>query len=200
MPSADRPLPLLLTSRLALCAPDPARVTLVRDFYRRNHEHFAPWDPLRGEGFYELDHHRGALERSARAWDDGVAFGWWMSPREGGEVDTSVIIGQMHFSGIARGVFHNAQLGYAIDARWQGRGLMLEGLRAALAEVFSPRVSLHRVQAAYRPENLRSATVLERLGFEREGYARDYLYIAGAWRDHVITALRNPQWCGDASA
>ena len=38
---------------------------------------------------------------------------------------------------------------------------MHEALVAAIAEVFSPRVNLHRVQAAYRPENVRSARVLE---------------------------------------
>jgi ribosomal-protein-alanine N-acetyltransferase len=55
-------------------------------------------------------------------------------------------------------------------------------------------VNLHRIQAAYRPENGRSAAVLERLGFRHEGLARDYLFIAGAWRDHCITALTNPRF------
>lgn len=199
MALAEAPLVQLLTPRLALRGPDPDRAGAVLDFYRRNREHFAPWDPLRSEAFYEPEHHRAALERSAAAWAAGQTFGWWLHPHEGGEVDLGTVIGQLHFSQVSRGVFHNAQLGYALDARWQGRGLMSEALRAALAEVFSPRVALHRVQAAYRPENHRSAAVLERLGFEREGLAREYLFIAGAWRDHVITALRNPQWCGDPS-
>lgn len=192
------PLPQLLTPRLALRAPDPQRAAAVCDFYRRNREHLAPWDPLRSEAFYAVEHHRAALERAAQSWRDGVAFAWWLSLREGGDVDDAMV-GQVTFSAVARGVFHNAQLGYAIDARRQGQGLMTEALRCTLAEVFSPRVALHRVQAAYRPENVRSAAVLARLGFEREGLARDYLYIAGAWRDHVITALRNPRWCGDPS-
>jgi [ribosomal protein S5]-alanine N-acetyltransferase len=199
MAPIDRPLQLLMTERLALRAGDPDRAVQVRDFYRRNHAHFAPWEPLRNEAFYVLDHHRAALERSVLAWADGTAFGWWLSLREGGEIDDATVIGHVHFSGVSRGVFHNAQLGYALDARWQGRGLITEALRAAITEAFSPRVGLHRIQAAYRPENLRSAAVLGRLGFEREGYAPDYLYIAGAWRDHVITALRNARWCGDPS-
>ena len=45
----------------------------------------------------------------------------------------------------------------------------------------------------YRPENARSAAVLERLGFAREGFAKGYLYIDGAWRDHVLTALVRPE-------
>jgi len=50
------------------------------------------------------------------------------------------------------------------------------------------------VQANARPENARSLRLLDRLGFEREGYARQYLFIDGAWRDHVLTALRAPDW------
>ncbi|MCD8476266.1 MAG: 30S ribosomal protein S5 alanine N-acetyltransferase, partial [Shewanella fodinae] len=36
--------------------------------------------------------------------------------------------------------------------------------------------------------NLRSANLLQRLGFEREGIARRYLKINGQWQDHILTA------------
>jgi ribosomal-protein-alanine N-acetyltransferase len=52
---------------------------------------------------------------------------------------------------------------------------------------------LHRVMANYVPENERSARVLEKLGFEKEGYARSCLKIAGKWRDHILTAKLNPK-------
>jgi ribosomal-protein-alanine N-acetyltransferase len=87
-------------------------------------------------------------------------------------------------------------LGYSIDAAAQGRGLMREALAAVIAQVFSARVDLHRLQANVRPENARSLILLKRLGFEREGSARDYLHIDGAWRDHEMFALRNPDFRG----
>jgi ribosomal-protein-alanine N-acetyltransferase len=50
------------------------------------------------------------------------------------------------------------------------------------------------IVANYRPENPRSSTPARRLGFAPEGLARDYLFIDGAWRDHVLTALVNPRF------
>ncbi|MGF6790205.1 RimJ/RimL family protein N-acetyltransferase [Paraburkholderia sp. 35.1] len=49
----------------------------------------------------------------------------------------------------------------------------------AIDHVFST-LQLHRVTANYRPDNLRSARLLERLGFENEGLARAYPKIDGA--------------------
>ncbi|MDZ7185229.1 hypothetical protein U4005_19255, partial [Escherichia coli] len=46
----------------------------------------------------------------------------------------------------------------------------------------------------YMPHNKRSGDLLARLGFEKEGYAKDYLLIDGQWRDHVLTALTTPDW------
>jgi ribosomal-protein-alanine N-acetyltransferase len=43
-------------------------------------------------------------------------------------------------------------------------------------------------------DNPRSAKLLQRLGFVREGLAKDYLRIDGEWRDHVLNSLTNPQW------
>ena len=68
---------------------------------------------------------------------------------------------------------------------------MREALIAIVEHAFSHEIHLHRIQANVRPENLRSLRLLESLGFEREGIAKDYLFINGAWRDHVMLALRN---------
>ena len=53
-------------------------------------------------------------------------------------------------------------------------------------------LGLHRIMANHMPDNERSAGLLKSLGFEREGYAREYLYINGRWEDHVLNALINP--------
>jgi len=47
---------------------------------------------------------------------------------------------------------------------------------------------LHRIEAACIPDNAASIKVLERNGFRREGFARGYLCIDGAWRDHLLYA------------
>ncbi|WP_209313631.1 GNAT family N-acetyltransferase [Jannaschia formosa] len=64
-------------------------------------------------------------------------------------------------------------------------------LSAALAHVFD-ELDFHRVMANHLPENERSARLLSRIGFEREGYAKSYLKIAGRWRNHVLTSKPNP--------
>ena len=102
------------------------------------------------------------------------------------------IVGTINFTQIFRGPFHACYLGYSIAERWEGHGLMREGLEAAIAYAFD-ELRLHRIMANYVPTNERSGGLLRRLGFVVEGYARDYLYIDGAWRDHVLTALTNPK-------
>jgi len=54
------------------------------------------------------------------------------------------------------------------------------------------QMGLRRIMANHLPSNLRSERVLEALVFEKEGYARDYLKIAGVWEDHVLRSLVSP--------
>ena len=187
------PLASITTPRLHLRAAEPPMASAVADFYRRNREAHARWSPPMPEGMFSVDGQAARLADSATAADAGAAISWWLFAPDAPEI----ALGQIHFSQITRRAFCNAMLGYAIDAAHEGRGLMREALAAALADAFGPRVQLHRVQANARPENTRSLALLTRLGFEREGLAREYLFIDGAWRDHVMTALRSPQWPAD---
>jgi len=178
----------IVTERLLLQASQPSMAAAVCDYVVRNRAHFARWDPPTGEAFYTEPFQAGRLELAAQAFGEGTGYRWWLCLQEA----PGRVVGSVHFSQVARGAFHSAMLGYALDAGCEGRGLMTEALEAAIAEVFSERVNLHRIQANHRPENLRSAATLRRLGFREEGLARDYLFIDGAWRDHVLTALLNP--------
>ena len=47
---------------------------------------------------------------------------------------------------------------------------------------------LHRVEAACIPTNNASIRLLEKTGFVREGFAREYLCINGTWQDHLLYA------------
>ena len=183
----------LETDRLVLRASDPSFATEVADFYARNAVAHARWNPPLGEEIYSATAQAERLAEAEVAARQGSAIAWWLFAKNG----RGPLLGRIHFSQITRRAFQNAMLGYALDHRHEGRGLMHEALQAALADAFGPRVGLHRVQANVRPENARSLALLDRLGFEREGLAREYLFIEGAWRDHVLTALRNPAWAID---
>jgi len=187
--------PLLHTPRLLLRGPSPELTPAVLDYYQRNAAHFAPWDPPPPADFYDPAAIASRLQAGAEAFEAGSAYRYWITLHD----EPGRILGQCHVSQVSRHAFQSAMLGYALDAQAQGKGLMHEALTALVGEMFGPRVWLHRLQAAYRPENQRSARVLERLGFAVEGLSKDYLFIAGRWRDHQLTALLNPAWAADRS-
>jgi ribosomal-protein-alanine N-acetyltransferase len=96
--------------------------------------------------------------------------------------------GQLNVSGITRGSLHSASLGYWVDQRFAGRGIMPTAVALVTDHCFGP-VRLHRVEVNIRPENTASRRVVEKLGFREEGVRHDFLHIAGAWRDHLCYAL-----------
>ena len=184
----------LRTPRLLLQAPDATpgspQVAAVADFYGRNAAHFAPWDPPLPADHAAPECIAQALADGAEAFATGRSLRWWLQLADA----PGRVVGQVHLSSLVRGAFQSCNLGYALDAGCQGRGLMHEALRAIVDEAFSPRLNLHRIQAGVRPENHRSLGVLARLGFAEIGLARRYLFIDGAWRDHRLFDLTNPSF------
>jgi ribosomal-protein-alanine N-acetyltransferase len=98
------------------------------------------------------------------------------------------LLGGITIGGVRRGVAQAATLGYWIGAPYARRGHMTRAVAAAVGFGFSS-LRLHRIEAACIPDNIASIRVLERNGFQKEGFARAYLRINGAWRDHLLFAL-----------
>ncbi|GGJ34223.1 GNAT family N-acetyltransferase [Paenarthrobacter histidinolovorans] len=57
---------------------------------------------------------------------------------------------------------------------------------AAVVDMATQELDLHRIQAATLLHNAPSQAVLGRCGFDRIGVAPSYLQIAGEWQDHVL--------------
>lgn len=101
--------------------------------------------------------------------------------------DSQEIVGVININNIVRGSFQSASLGYYVAAAHQGQGLMTDGLRQ-LVDYACTTMGLHRLEANIQPDNLPSQRLVEKCGFTREGVSKAFLYIDGAWRDHV-------RWC-----
>ena len=158
-------------------------------FFDENREHMAPWEPPRPPDFHTHEFWRVQVGRHRRAFDAGAAVMLFVFPLD----DPTRVIGQISYTSIVRGPADMCMLGYALAGHAQGQGYMQEALQASNEYVFK-QLNIHRVMANFMPHNVRSNAVLRRLGFAVEGYARDYLYVNGAWRDHVLTALTNHDW------
>lgn len=98
------------------------------------------------------------------------------------------LMGGITLSCVRRGVSQSAYVGYWIGSIFTGRGLATAALRRVVDYAFDD-LHLHRVEAACMPANTGSIRVLRKNGFLREGLARRYLEIDGAWEDHLQYAL-----------
>jgi ribosomal-protein-alanine N-acetyltransferase len=157
-----------------------ADAAAVADYYRRNRQHLAQSMPRRSDAFYTQAQWQGQVA-AYRAGGPGVSE-VRLVLRAG-----PLVIGTVNFSQIFRGGFQACFLGYGLDEAWQGRGLMRNAVRLGRDFVIG-ELGLNRIMANHLPDNLRSAHLLQSLGFEREGLARRYLQIDGVWRDHVLTS------------
>lgn len=98
------------------------------------------------------------------------------------------LVGGLNISNIRRAASESCMIGYWMAEHAAGKGLMLDGLKAAIPYIFGT-LRLHRIEAACIPENKRSLRLLEKANFQYEGYLRGYLKINGEWRDHHLFAL-----------
>ena len=190
MPTDPSPV-LLTTDRLHLAMLPSDAAGRVLAYHQVNEEHLGPVSPARPPTFFTLMYWRTRLAQDREDFRHDLGLRLFLLPREQ-PMNSAPVVGTVSFTNIRRGPLQACELGYGLDFRYQGKGLMTEALRAACAYAFSA-MGLHRIQANHLPENLRSAAVLRRLGFVVEGYARDYLLINGHWRDHILTSLVAPK-------
>ncbi|MEU3465488.1 GNAT family protein [Streptomyces sp. NPDC006733] len=106
---------------------------------------------------------------------------------------TGAIVGGVNINNIIRGTLQTGTIGYTAYASTTGHGYLTEGLKLALQHAFDA-LNLHRLEANIQPDNTRSLNLIQRLGFQREGYSTAFQFIDGAWRDHERWAITAEMW------
>jgi [ribosomal protein S5]-alanine N-acetyltransferase len=141
-----------------------------------------PWEPI----WPADDLTRSAFRRRVRRYaedlrtDQGYAF---LIVRN----EDGALVGGLTLANIRRGVAQAASLGYWMGLPFIRHGYMTAAVRAVIPFAFAT-LRLHRLEAACIPINTGSIRLLEKNGFAREGYAREYLCINGIWQDHLLYA------------
>lgn len=158
-------------------APDYTDWTALREGSR---DFLTPWEPT----WPADDLSRSAFRRRIRRYsedlrtDQGYAFLIIRS-------SDNTLVGGLTLANIRRGVAQAGSIGYWMGRPFVRQGYMTAAVRAIIPFAFTS-LRLHRLEAACIPTNAGSIRLLEKTGFVREGYAREYLCINGIWQDHLL--------------
>ena len=144
------------TERLSIRVVRLEDAEFMRDYYERNRAHLEAWEPSREDSFYSLDFWRQSIEESLELAQQDL--GYRFVAEHPAQISTD-IVGVCNLSNVVRGVFQACNLGYSIDAQYEGQGLAREMVAAVVGLAFD-QLKLHRVMANYIPANERSGKLL----------------------------------------
>jgi len=161
---------------------DDAAVILEMNL--RNREHFEYWMPVKPlPEQYTLEGQRERIFRHQELMkqDAYYAYGVFLS-------ETDQLIGDVSAMFIQRGPAETCMIGYQLDAVYGGKGYMAQAVGLFVDHLFDVH-QFHRIRAEVMPANVGSIRVLEKVGFRKEGIAKQNLFINDAWEDFILFAL-----------
>lgn len=169
-----------------LATPQMRDFTSWRDVRLKNRDYLQPFEPTwKDEIFLRSSFRRYVRQAEYDLVTDGGVVLFLKSCSD------DQVIGGINLKNIRRGSADTGTLGYWMAQAFSGAGRMKKAV-GRVADFGFRDYDLHRVEAACMPDNYASAAILLANGFEEEGFARAYLKINGAWRDHRLFArVRN---------
>lgn len=172
------------TDRLKLHILDSSFAPEVLQFYNDNREVFERYESSRVANFYTEDYLKQVLDYEYSLCIKMMTVRFWVFQK----TDNSHIIGTVCFRNILKNPYYSCEVGYKFDQQFWHQGFATEALQKAILIAFQ-EMEIHRIIANIMPENTASIQLAERLGFEREGLARQSALIRGHWEDHFVYSI-----------
>jgi ribosomal-protein-alanine N-acetyltransferase len=180
--SLNEPVPSITGDGVILRAPQPLDYAEWAALREASRAFLVPWEPTWPADDLTRAAFRRRLRRYAEDQRADLAYPFFLFRQH-----DNALVGGLTLGNIRRGVAQAGTLGYWVGGAYARQGYMTAAVRALVGFSFTA-LRLHRVEAACIPANLPSIRLLERTGFTREGYARQYLCINGVWQDHLLFA------------
>ena len=111
------------------------------------------------------------------------------------DLSTDAYLGNVVFCVAEHG--HTAEIGYGLNVDQRGKGIAGKAVQLVVDALFA-RPEIQRVEASLHPDNIASATLLERLGMQYEGTSRSSYWVDGVNSDDPHSALLRSDyeaWC-----
>ncbi|MCB0700982.1 MAG: GNAT family N-acetyltransferase [Chitinophagaceae bacterium] len=135
---------------------------------------FLSWEPHEN-----LERTQGFVHFLQENYNSGEPVQWGIEL-----VEENRIIGITGFIDYLPG--HNrSEIAFIMSPDYEGMGYMTEANTAVMQYGFET-VGLHRIQAKAEVGNVGSQKVLEKIGMEKEGLLKHYLFQKGAYRDYYL--------------
>jgi ribosomal-protein-alanine N-acetyltransferase len=175
-------LPAIVGDGVVLRAPqmsDYAEWAALREASR---EFLTPWEPTWPPDDLTRGSFRRRIKRYSEDQRSDLAYPFFVFRKS-----DNILVGGLTLANIRRGCAQTGNLGYWTGAAHARQGYMTAAVGGFLPFAFQT-LRLHRIEAACIPANIASIRLLEKTGFRREGFAREYLCIDGVWQDHLLYA------------
>jgi [ribosomal protein S5]-alanine N-acetyltransferase len=175
-------LPAIVGDSVVLRVPQMADYAEWAALREASRDFLTPWEPTWPPDDLTRASYRRRIRRYAEDQRSDLAYPLFVFRKS-----DNVLVGGLTLANIRRGCAQAGNLGYWMGAAYARQGHMTAAVRLVIPFAFET-LRLHRVEAACIPANVASIRLLEKTGFRREGFAREYLCIDGAWQDHLLYA------------
>lgn len=152
----------------------------ILDFYKTNQDIFEPYEPDKPSNFYTLEYQTAMAKLEYENFLRGKSARFWICRKK----QPGIIIGCVSFNNIIKGSFLCCTIGYKIHKSHQGLGYATEAVRFLTHDICK-RAGIHRIEAYIHPDNKASIALAEKCGFVFDGISKEYVYMKGAWYDHI---------------
>ena len=182
-------MPAITGDGVALRAPQMSDCSEWAALREASRDFLTPWEPTWPADDLTRSSFRRRIKRYSEDQRSDLAYAFFIFRKP-----DDVLVGGLTLANVRRGCAQAGSLGYWMGAPYARQGLMTAAVNALIPFAFAT-LKLHRIEAACIPANTASIRLLEKTGFKREGFARQYLCIDGAWQDHLLYArLKDDPW------
>jgi [ribosomal protein S5]-alanine N-acetyltransferase len=181
VPLTEQP-PAIVGDSVVLRVPQMSDFAEWAALREASRDFLTPWEPTWPPDDLTRGSFRRRIKRYSEDQRSDLAYPFFVFRKA-----DNVLVGGLTLANIRRGCAQTGNLGYWTGAVHARHGYMTGAVSSLLPFAFQT-LRLHRIEAACIPANVASIRLLEKTGFRREGFAREYLCIDGVWQDHLLYA------------